>query len=126
VIAITGLSNLPRIAGIQLAIRFLEFIVLAKIVRGAWTSKILFWGIGCAISLISSVIIVVPLKEKAHQITLERVSGYASAVVLGLYFYFGALALHNGLTQMKPSSVLVVFVMFLSFAVSAAIPAGIR
>jgi hypothetical protein len=126
VIAITETSSLTRIAAVQLSIRFLEFIVLAKLVKAGAAPKLLYWGLGIFISVASSVVIAIPLEEGAHKATLQRVSGCASAVVLGLYMYFGSLALNSGLADIKHSRALIASVLIVSFAVSAGIPAGIR
>lgn len=115
------LSHMHERTGVTLAMQFLEFIVIGKFIRALPIPKWAFWVAAGIASAASSILIMVrlPLWSGVHTFT-----GYASAVLLGIYFFLGAVSIHKAITTVKRSMITACGTLFLAFAIPAAIRAG--
>jgi hypothetical protein len=126
VLAITDVETVNLIAPVQVSVRFLEFLVVGRYLMGIPARSQVYWVFGVLISLGASIPIAVPVNEDWNRLTIEKFAGYTSAVVFGLYVFFGALSFHGGFEGIEHKRATIVLTLFLSFGIPGAIPAGIR
>lgn len=116
---------LNRNAGLHIAITVLEAIAVAKYLNGLSIHRAVYWGLAGLAALSEAIILAMP----SHGIsvnTMRQLSGYTSAILIGVYIFMGSCCIHNGLTTSKHPLPISAIVMLISFAVPTGIPQNMR
>jgi hypothetical protein len=114
-------DDLTKHAAVVLALQLLEFIGLARYILQLPIRRWLYWLLGFFVSAASASVIAVPMPKISR---VEVYSGYASAVVLGFYFFLGSIAVHTGLTQTNRHLLVASITLLVAFALPAAVRAA--
>lgn len=123
--SITDSGVLNKHASLHIAIGLIEFVAISRYVNLVPLPRIAYWGLGVLAALIEAVIVAVPVGGISLDV-MKQLSGYTSAVIIGIYIFLGSGAIHNGLTQSKHSLAISAVIMLMSFTIPSLIPPSLR
>lgn len=116
---------LNKNAGIHIAVCVVEFVLIAKYINALPLPRVAYWILAVITALIEAVLSAIPIEGISVSV-MKQMSGYTSAILIGVYVFMGSCCIHNGLTTSKHSLPISAAVLFVSFAIPTVIPPSMR
>lgn len=99
-----------------LGFRLIESIILSILLSRVPISKIIFWIMIITFSIFSFFILIANESSSTKTISMiNHIYRFSFSFLLGIYFYFGSLLLHNGFSNSSNSLFFSLLVIILSF-----------
>jgi hypothetical protein len=119
-VATLDVGPLREHAAVILVMNFLEFVGVAKFVVSVPMPNFMYWVMTVVAAGAPSIIIACPIRNGEGA---KKAAGYVSSCLLGLYLFIGSITVHGGLTQTRRHVAVACVVLFLGFAIPAALRA---
>lgn len=116
---------LNRMYAVEPAVKLVEAFALAQVLAGAQIGDGAFWALAAAAGVVEPALLVA-LPDKLGERFRREFYGYAASVLLGVFFYFGALGVHTGVSMIRHNALVMALVLLAAFAVPAALQCAVK
>jgi hypothetical protein len=117
-----GEEQLNNIGPMIIAMQFVEFMAVGKMVCSMPIRRALYWVLAVVAAVVPSVLIAIP--TEGDPAWIHYFSGFSSAVVLGVFLFLGSISIHEALDSGTRPLIVSAVVLVLAFAIPAAIRAS--